>query len=117
MEMFKGIGDFGLLCAFGAGGVKLINFGGEVSEGKGGFGEKCLRGELLNLFVLYAFAEEVLLYVRQGVGEEVTEVVAEELLQEERFHLGKDVDATLFAVKSLELSVVLRPVPALAHHK
>jgi hypothetical protein len=117
VEVFEGIGDFGLFCAFGAGGVKLINFGSEVSEGKGGFGEECLRGELFDLFVLYAFTEEVLLDVRQGVGEKITEVVAEELLQEERLHLGKYVNATLFAVESLELSVVLRPVPALAHHK
>jgi hypothetical protein len=72
---------------------------------------------LLYLFVLYAFSEQVFLYVGEGIGEEVAEVVAEELLQEEGLNLREDVDAALLAVERLELRVVLRPVPAFAHHK
>jgi hypothetical protein len=72
---------------------------------------------LFYLLVLNAFSEEIFLYVGESIGEEVAEVVSKELLQEEGLNLREDVYAALLAVERLELRVVLRPVPAFAHHK
>lgn len=69
------------------------------------------------LLVLNAFSEEIFLYVGESIGEEVAEIVSKELLQEEGLNLREDVYAALLAVERLELRVVLRPVPAFAHHK
>jgi hypothetical protein len=61
--------------------------------------------------------EKVLLDVRKQVLEVVREIVSEEFLKKERFHLREDVDAALLAIKGLELSIVTGLVTLFLHHE
>ncbi len=61
--------------------------------------------------------EKVLLDVRKQVLEVVREIVSEEFLKKERFHLWEDVDAALLAIKGLELSIVTGLVTLFLHHE
>lgn len=96
-------------------GIEVVHFFFEVPHVDGALREEALGGELLDLLVLEFFEEKIFFDVGEVFMQVVREVVPEELFEEERLHLGEDVDARLLAVKGLELGVVAGLVPFLLH--
>ena len=110
VEILEALADLAVLHI-----VKLVHPLHQLADPDGYLGEKALRGELFELFVLDPSDEQVLLYIGEGVLEVIREVVPEELLEEEGLDPRKDVDATLLAIEGLELGVVTRLVSLLLH--